>query len=164
MFHKGFTSTTRFHCQALHLSGQGPCQGPRNFKREKKELSAPSKCQESETLTPGPRPQIWSNHVRSRGNGSAPQHPHLPSNCDSKNKNKPKKPFREHIGVTWNTKMSSLRSRCREGNYCIFRIVGISFNNLKVVSSNLIFKAFLFLIIFFPAFMVPSSLSHYGEK
>ena len=60
--------------------------------------------------------------------------------------------------------MPSLRSRCREGNYCIFRIVGISFNNLKVVSSNLIFKAFLFLTVFSPAFMVPSSLSHYGEK
>lgn len=53
------------------------------------------------------------------------------------------------MGVTQNTKMSSLKSRCREGNYCIFRIV-ISFDNLKVVSSNSIFKAFLFLTIFFP--------------
>lgn len=50
-------------------------------------------CQESETLTPGPRPQIWSDHVKSRGNGSALQHPRLPSHCDSKKKKQTQKTF-----------------------------------------------------------------------
>ena len=122
--------------------------GPQQL-QEGAERTQLRQCQGSETSTPGPRPQICSEHAKSRGNGSALQHPHLPSHCDFKIK-KRKKPFREHFGVTQNTKMSSLKSRCREGNCCIFRIVDISFNNLKVVSSNSIFKAFLFLRILFP--------------
>lgn len=111
VFHKGFTSTSWFHCQALHLNGQGPFQGPCNFKREKKELSAP----------PGVRSQdlntrlkashlVWSCQVKREWVSTA-----TPSSTKSlwlkkKQKTKTQKTFfREHIGVTWSTKMSSLR-------------------------------------------------------
>lgn len=136
----------RFHFQALHLCGESQCQClHQHFKRVKEELSVWSEV--SETLTPGPRTEIWSEHDKSRGNG---QHCNTLTYQVTVIKKKKKKPFREHIGITRNGKVSSLRRRYREGNCCIFRTVAMSFNDLKVLSSNPTFKPFLFLTILFP--------------
>lgn len=67
------------------------------MKIEEKSLSSGQRFQDSETLTPGSRPEIWSEHDKSRQNG-----PILLLTKALLFK----KPFREHIGITWKRKTS----------------------------------------------------------
>lgn len=71
-----------FHCQALHLNGQGPFQA--HAPQEGKERTqSPPECQESEILTPGWRPHIWSDHDQVKREWvSTCSNLHLPSHCD----------------------------------------------------------------------------------
>lgn len=155
VFYKGFTSTTFFHCRALISVERVSARAPLTFREAKERtLSSGQRCQDSETLTPGSRPEIWFEQDKSRQNGPALPYLCLPSHCYSESRLE--NTLASHRTGGWRT--SSWRVRYREGECGIFRIVSMSLNNFTLLSSNPTLRAFLFLTTSFPPVVVISSL------
>lgn len=111
VFYKGLTSTMLFHCQALISVERVSASAPLTFQEGKgKNCQLRSEVSGFRDLNTRLKAWnlVWTRQVKTKWSSVAILL--LPKSLLFK------KPFREHIGITWNRRLLSWRTKYREGN------------------------------------------------